>query len=121
MSPFANTRGRRREGKGFTTKFNLGDTSTERKDAGQKLDFGDGSRPANLKGNRLYRWFSLIDAALYQEKAIIPMRKLKNSFLLNKELHHTLYGFIVFEVAWSHVRGINYLNELQVLFLDLSS
>ncbi|KAH7688729.1 hypothetical protein IHE45_03G050700 [Dioscorea alata] len=113
LSPFANTRGRRREGNGFTRKFNLGNTSTERKDAGQKLDFGDGSRPANLKGKRLYRWFSLIDAALYQEKAIIPMRKLKNSFLLNKELHHTLYGFIVFEVAWSHVRGINYLNELQ--------
>ncbi|KAM0941845.1 hypothetical protein DsansV1_C16g0143031 [Dioscorea sansibarensis] len=113
LSPFANTRGRRREGKGCTRRFNLGNTSTERKDAGQKLDFGNGSRLANLKGKRLYRWFSLIDAALYQEKAILPMRKLKNSFLLNKELHHTLYGFIVFEVVWSHVRGINYLNELQ--------
>ncbi|XP_026392765.1 uncharacterized protein LOC113288040 isoform X2 [Papaver somniferum] len=33
--------------------------------------------------------------------------------LLIIELRRTLYGFIVFEVAWNDVRGINYLNELQ--------
>ncbi|KAJ0986540.1 hypothetical protein J5N97_004896 [Dioscorea zingiberensis] len=111
LSPFANTRGGRKS-KDFGRRFNLGNSSSEIKDTGQKLDFRNGSR-STLKGRRLYRWFSLIDAALYQEKAMLPVRKLKNSFLLNKELHHTLYGFIVFEVAWAHVRGINYLNELQ--------
>lgn len=29
-------------------------------------------------------------------------------------LHEALHGFIVFEVSWKHVRGIKYLNELQV-------
>lgn len=68
--------------------------------------------------NKLSRWYTVIDAAISQKKTLLPVKKLKeSSFLLNKELHRTLYGFIVFEVEWAHVRGINYLNELQVTFL----
>ncbi|KAF3561697.1 hypothetical protein DY000_02016415 [Brassica cretica] len=33
--------------------------------------------------------------------------------LMVTKLHKTLYCFIVFEVEWENVRGINYLNELQ--------
>lgn len=83
-------------------------------DIGKRLNFTNSSISNPIKQKTLYRWFSVIDAALYQKKALIPVKKLKDSFLLNKELHHTLYGFIVFEVEWAHVRGINYLNELQV-------
>lgn len=43
------------------------------------------------------------------------MKNLRNSLFLSNELHRTLYGFIVFEVSWTNVRGINYLNELQVI------
>jgi hypothetical protein len=70
-----------------------------------------------------YKWYSLIDAAVQQKKILFPVKKLKDSFLLHDELHHILYGFIVFEVEWAHVRGINYLNELQVQIatINLSS
>lgn len=62
------------------------------------------------------RWFQLVDAAtLSKKRALLPVKKLRNSLLLNRELHRTLYGFIVFEVSWTNVRGINYLNELQVI------
>lgn len=58
------------------------------------------------KLEKLYRWwFSLIDAAKWQEKSLFHVLD------LCKDLH----GFIVFEVAWKDVRGINYLNELQVI------
>lgn len=96
LSPFANTRARK-----------------ERSDIRKRLDITNSSMSNPIKQKTLYRWFSVIDAALYQKKALIPVKKLKDSFLLNKELHHTLYGFIVFEVEWTHVRGINYVNELQ--------
>jgi len=104
LSPFANTRPRARR---------------EKKVIGKKLDFmnSSGSKPSRV--NRLNKWFSVIDAALCQKRALLPVKKLKDSFLLNKELHHNLFGFIVFEIAWTDVRGINYLNELQVLFVLL--
>ncbi|WZZ88976.1 hypothetical protein YC2023_117555 [Brassica napus] len=41
--------------------------------------------------------------------------------LMVTKLHKTLYCFIVFEVEWENVRGINYLNELQVLPLQFST
>ena len=44
----------------------------------------------------------------------LQVNKLKDARILNRELHQTLYGFIIFEVDWADVRGINYLNELQV-------
>lgn len=63
----------------------------------------------------LKEWFSLIDAVtLSQKRALLPVKKLRNSLIAKSKLHITLYGFIVFEVAWRDVRGINYMNELQV-------
>lgn len=66
----------------------------------------------------LKKWFSLIDSVISsRERALLPVKKLRNSLIVNSKLHGTLYGFIVFEVAWKDVRGINYLNELQVVSL----
>ncbi|GMI73385.1 hypothetical protein like AT2G32970 [Hibiscus trionum] len=92
LSPFANTKGRR-----------------ERKDG------KEASSESNAKDAKKFeRWFSLIDAAMLSKKRILlPVKKLRTSSLLSSELHRTLYGFIVFEVSWSSVRGLNYLNELQ--------
>ncbi|KAL4573371.1 hypothetical protein LXL04_020174 [Taraxacum kok-saghyz] len=47
------------------------------------------------------------------KRALLPIKKLRSSLLANSKLHRTLYGFIVFQVMWKDVRGINYLNELQ--------
>ncbi|CAI9294816.1 unnamed protein product [Lactuca saligna] len=52
-------------------------------------------------------------AALSKKRALLPVKKLRSSLLANSKLHRTLYGFIVFQVSWKDVRGINYLNELQ--------
>lgn len=62
----------------------------------------------------------MIDAArLSRKRVLLPVKKLSHSLRVSSELHKTLSGFIVFEVSWSNVRGINYLNELQVLSLYL--
>ncbi|KAF6159141.1 hypothetical protein GIB67_032758 [Kingdonia uniflora] len=97
LSPFANTKARR-----------------ERKDFKKRLDFNDPSISNTSKPDKSDRWFTLINAAASsQKKALLPVKKLRESMLLKSELHRTLYGFIVFEVSWTNVRGINYLNELQ--------
>ncbi|XP_020674792.1 uncharacterized protein LOC110094029 isoform X1 [Dendrobium catenatum] len=96
LSPFANTRLKR-----------------EQKISGRKLDFANSHRSNPIKLRKLNKWFTVIDAATCQKRVLLPVKKLKESFFLNKELHRILYGFIIFEVAWNHVRGINYLNELQ--------
>ncbi|CAK9314724.1 unnamed protein product [Citrullus colocynthis] len=74
-------------------------------------------RPKITKPKKFLRWFPLINAVtLSRKKLLLPMPPVKNlrkSFVLNNELHRILYGFIVFEVSWNNVRGINYLNELQ--------
>lgn len=57
----------------------------------------------NKKTDNLKKWFSLIDATTFSKKKL-PAKKLDETF----------YGFIVFEVEWANVRGISYLNELQV-------
>ncbi|PIN22151.1 hypothetical protein CDL12_05131 [Handroanthus impetiginosus] len=69
----------------------------------------------DVRESRNFRnWFSFIDAVmLSRNKALLPVKKLRNSLIANSNLHRTLYGFIVFEVSWSDVRGINYFNELQ--------
>lgn len=60
-------------------------------------------------------WFSFFDAVLLsRESALLPVKKLKKSLIANSEIHRTLYGFIVFEVSWSNIRGLNYWNDLQV-------
>ncbi|GAB2274943.1 hypothetical protein Dimus_009712 [Dionaea muscipula] len=97
LSPFANTRARK-----------------GRKDAESDIDMKGASKCSSSQQKSTERWFSLIDAvALSQKKAFLPVKKLEYSLQLNQELHRTLFGLIVFEVSWSSVRGINYLNELQ--------
>lgn len=97
LSPFANTRARggRKETKELS---NLKPSSESNTSAQKKFE----------------RWFSLVDAATSsRKKALLPVKKLRNSLIMNSKLHRILYGFIVFEVAWANVRGINYVNELQ--------
>ncbi|KAG9455085.1 hypothetical protein H6P81_007989 [Aristolochia fimbriata] len=95
LSPFAHTKARR-----------------NRKDLGKGFELKNASK-SHSKAKNVKTWFSVIDAAMYRKKALLPVKKLRDSLLLNSELHRTLYGFIVFEVAWENVRGMNYLNELQ--------
>lgn len=97
LSPFANTKAQR--GRKDTEKFS---------------ELKASSKSESIESKRFQKWSSLIDAAtLSQKRALLPVKKLRNSLLLNSKLHRTLYGFIVFEVAWANVRGINYVNELQ--------
>ena len=103
LSPFANTKGR--EGK------------KKQKQEDEKKPKEACSQANNKKMKELKKWFSLIDATTFSKNKI-PAKKLQSSLYLNKQLHKTLYGFIVFEVEWDNVRGINYLNELQVLLCN---
>lgn len=90
----------------------------ERKEPKEMLELKGGSKSKNSKSENFQKWFTLIDAAtLSRKRVLLPVKNFSSSLLLNSELHRTLYGFIVFEVAWKDVRGINYLNELQVLTL----
>ncbi|GJU11065.1 hypothetical protein Tco_1133461, partial [Tanacetum coccineum] len=96
MSPFANSRGRK--GKNEAREF---------------VDTKDGSKGLS-KSQNLKKWFSVVNAAtLSNKRALLPVKKLRSSLLANSKLHRTLFGFIVFRVAWKDVRGMNYLNELQ--------
>ncbi|KAL4555466.1 hypothetical protein LXL04_038085 [Taraxacum kok-saghyz] len=96
MSPFANTRGRK------------GSKNTK-----ESIDHKTCSKPS-IRSQNFKKWFSVVDAAaLSRKRALLPVKKLRSSLLANSKLHRTLYGFIVFQVMWKDVRGINYLNELQ--------
>ncbi|RDX90283.1 hypothetical protein CR513_27870, partial [Mucuna pruriens] len=69
---------------------------------------------SSSKPKKIMRWFPWIEAVmLSRQRVLLPVENLRNSLQLSSELHRTLYGFIVFEVAWTSVRGINYYNELQ--------
>jgi len=92
LSPFANSKARR-----------------ERKEGKESY-----SRSNSSKAETIKKWFAVIDAArLSRKRVLLPVKKLSHSLRVSSELHKTLSGFIVFEVSWSNVRGINYLNELQ--------
>ncbi|XP_028753958.1 uncharacterized protein LOC114713468 [Neltuma alba] len=83
-----------------------------RRDRNQAKDVCSG--PSTSKPKNFLRWFSLIDMVMSSRKRVLlPVKKLRNSLQLSRELHRTLYGFIVFEVEWASVRGMSYLNELQ--------
>lgn len=98
MSPFAITRGQ----KGSTEDPEFSEF--------------EGSRSKDSsKSQKLKRWLSM--ATLSRKRVLLPVKKLRTSLLANSKLHRTLYGFIVFEVVWKDVRGINYLNELQVFLV----
>ncbi|CAI8597799.1 unnamed protein product [Vicia faba] len=69
------------------------------------------SQPSTSKPKKL---FSVIEAVVSSRKRVLlPVKNIRNSLQFSSELHRTLHGFIVFEVAWNNVRGINYFNELQ--------
>ncbi|XP_021989750.1 uncharacterized protein LOC110886279 isoform X2 [Helianthus annuus] len=89
LSPFAITRGQKEE------------EEEEIKQDPQR------SKPSR----QLRRWLSM--ATQTRKRVLLPVKKLRTSLLANSKLHRTLYGFIVFQVAWKDVRGINYLNQLQ--------
>ncbi|XP_071727104.1 uncharacterized protein [Rutidosis leptorrhynchoides] len=93
LSPFAITRGQ---------KDNKEDTEFNELNNRSKV---------STRSKKLKRWLSM--ATLSRKRVLLPVKKLRTSLLENSKLHRTLYGFIVFEVAWNDVRGINYLNELQ--------
>uniref|UniRef100_A0A7C8Z868 Uncharacterized protein n=1 Tax=Opuntia streptacantha TaxID=393608 RepID=A0A7C8Z868_OPUST len=104
LSPFANTRSRK------------GRKTDKEKEGNKAYNNGPNSTKCikSTKSKISKRWFSLIDAAtLSQKRALLPVKNLKYSMQLNHELHRTLFGLIIFEVSWTDVRGINYVNELQ--------
>ncbi|KAL3624668.1 hypothetical protein CASFOL_031336 [Castilleja foliolosa] len=97
LSPFANSRGRK---------------DMKMIDEPSELQALSSSNSRSLRDFK--KWFPLIDVVMLSRKrALLPVKKLRNSLIANSKLHRTLYGFIVFEVAWRDVRGINYLNEIQ--------
>ncbi|KAL1560845.1 hypothetical protein AAHA92_11014 [Salvia divinorum] len=97
LSPFANTRG-----------------TKERKLAEKLPELQASSPPPTRKQRVLREWFHVIDAMVVSRKdALLPVKKLTSTLIANGLIQRTLYGFIVFEVAWINVRGINYYNELQ--------
>ncbi|KAG8640565.1 uncharacterized protein LOC110629068 isoform X3 [Manihot esculenta] len=98
----------------MVTKSRLSPFANTKAQRGRKEGNEACSDSSLTKSKKIERWFKLIDAStLSQRRGLLPMKNLRNSLFLSNELHRTLYGFIVFEVSWTNVRGINYLNELQ--------
>ncbi|GKD90969.1 hypothetical protein Tco_1366476, partial [Tanacetum coccineum] len=64
------------------------------------------------KSRKLKRWLSMV--TLTRKRVLLPVEKLRTSLLANSKLHRTLYGFVVFEVAWDDVRGIGLFCILSV-------
>lgn len=77
-------------------------------DVGFKDDRNDDYESYFGKLKKGKRWLHLVDSSKLQEKYFHAVMSLNQS----------LHGFIVFEVAWKDVHGINYLNELQVLPIE---
>ncbi|XP_042068129.1 uncharacterized protein LOC121811354 [Salvia splendens] len=97
LSPFANTRG-----------------TKESKLSEELPDLQASSPPPTRKQRVLREWFHVIDAMVVSRKdALLPVKKLTNTLIANGVIQRTLYAFIVFEVAWINVHGINYYNEVQ--------
>ncbi|RRT59783.1 hypothetical protein B296_00045560 [Ensete ventricosum] len=72
-------------------------------DIGSRCNSHGGHQSYHDKSKKFYRWLRLVDSSKLQEKYLHAVMNLSKS----------LHGFIVFEVAWKDVHGINYLNELQ--------
>ncbi|KAL5794787.1 hypothetical protein ACOSP7_003381 [Xanthoceras sorbifolium] len=62
-----------------------------------------GYKSSSHENKKLSKWLPILNLASFREKT--PFSKM--------DLYKALHGFIVFEVVWKDVRGINYLNELQ--------
>ncbi|KAK9726558.1 hypothetical protein RND81_05G223100 [Saponaria officinalis] len=65
--------------------------------------YRDNSISSNAERKKLYRWVSVVNSRRWRATAFFSL----------VDLHVALHGFIVFEVCWKDVRGINYYNELQ--------
>ncbi|KAL9239124.1 hypothetical protein vseg_013474 [Gypsophila vaccaria] len=65
--------------------------------------YRDNSISSSDERKKLYRWVSVVNARRWRTTAFFSL----------VDLHLALHGFIVFEVYWKEVRGINYYNELQ--------
>nr|GEX46659.1 G1/S-specific cyclin-E protein [Tanacetum cinerariifolium] len=107
---------------GVKERFTWGDHATKfspfaitrgQKDNKEKPAFSELNNRSrdSSKSRKLKRWLSMV--TLTRKRVLLPVEKLRTSLLANSKLHRTLYGFVVFEVAWDDVRGINYVNELQ--------
>ena len=111
LSPFANTKLR---GEKKNQNQDREKKKSKQEEEEKPKEACSQPQPDDKKMKKLKQWFSLIDATTFSNKKL-PAKKLQSSLYLKKQLHKTLYGFIVFEIEWANVRGINYLNELQVL------
>ncbi|XP_056684464.1 uncharacterized protein [Spinacia oleracea] len=65
--------------------------------------YKDNSISSNAERKKLYRWVSVVNS----------QRRRARAFFSLVDLHVALHGFIVFEVYWKDIRGINYFSELQ--------
>ncbi|XP_065873923.1 uncharacterized protein [Euphorbia lathyris] len=98
----------------MVTKSRLSPFANTKAQKGKKEEKDRSPDSSSSKSKKFERWFSLIEVAnLSPQRGLLPVKKLQNSLVLSSKLHRTLYGFIVFEVVWKNVQGINYLNELQ--------
>lgn len=71
-----------------------------RSEVKRRKNGNNGHEPIHKKPKRFSRWLPVIDSTIWKE--------------MYMDLSKALHGFIVFEVDWKEVCGINYLNELQV-------
>ncbi|XP_020539245.1 uncharacterized protein LOC105644379 isoform X2 [Jatropha curcas] len=62
-----------------------------------------GYKSSSHESDKYCKWLPIVNVPSVRERALFAMLS----------LYKALHGFIVFEVAWKDVRGINYLNELQ--------
>ncbi|CAO2839926.1 unnamed protein product [Amaranthus hypochondriacus] len=65
--------------------------------------YKDNSISSNDERKKLYRWVTVVNSQRWRAKAFFSL----------VDLHVALHGFIVFEVRWEDIRGINYFSELQ--------
>ncbi|XP_074282873.1 uncharacterized protein LOC141607416 isoform X2 [Silene latifolia] len=65
--------------------------------------YKDNSISSSAERKKLHRWVSVVNSRTWRSTALFSL----------VDLHVALHGFIVFEVCWKDVRGINYYNELQ--------
>lgn len=65
-------------------------------------------KSSSQEKKKFFNWLPDVSMASVSEKTPFSMMN----------LYKALHGFLVFEVAWKDVRGINYLNELQVFICE---
>ncbi|MED6205633.1 hypothetical protein PIB30_019573 [Stylosanthes scabra] len=100
----------------MVTKSRLSPFAYTKARRGRKEEKEVYSQSSTSNSKKFTRCFSFVEAVMTRKKALLPVKTLRDSLQFTEfssELQRTLYGFIIFEVQWESVRGINYLNELQ--------